>query len=191
MFKHHVPSHHFNPASLSRQLNLNSAPCFLQTTTSKVPLIDVVCTVSVPCLPEAPKQWQYPQSCDMLVPRLEDSAAYIPPMSDLQKKSLGQNKDFKQWASWEEAVLTALNSDILFLPKSDCKSKIYYSHGFNTLFLLLGYWAQEEKENLWAILWLRRIQLETTQVNSHRSTGPDGMHSQVLSKLEVVMAKQL
>lgn len=118
MFKHHVPSHHFNPASLSRQLNLNSAPCFLQTTTSKVPLIDVVCTVSVPCLPEAPKQWQYPQSCDMLVPRLEDSAAYIPPMSDLQKKSLGQNKDFKQWASWEKAVLTAFNSDILFLPKA-------------------------------------------------------------------------
>lgn len=61
----------------------------------------------------------------MLVPRLEDSAAYIPPMSDLQKKSLGQNKDFKQWASWEEAILAALNSDILFLPKSDSAKAKY------------------------------------------------------------------
>lgn len=80
----------------------------------------------------------------MLVPRLEDSAAYIPPMSDLQKKSLGQNKDFKQWASWEEAVLTAFNSDILFLPKSDSAKAKYIILMALTLFFY--YWDIEHKK---------------------------------------------
>lgn len=156
------PTHHFNPAPLCKQLSFNSASGFLQTRTSGVPITILVCTISVPCSPEAPKQWQYLQSCDRLVPHLEDSIAYIPPMSDLQKEDPRTIQVFLavsliRWGNLN-CRITVLNSafcktekvlkrktDILPFPKTDStKAKDFYLRAL-MWHLSLWYWAQEQR----------------------------------------------